>query len=288
MVDATSITDAGFTADTDLDFTAPQDGSTGAALDGNIVANQANPSDTITGISWAPGQTLWLRWTDINDASNDDGLGIDNLSFSATASSTGNSGDYDNNMSVDAADYVLWRKTFNESVPANTGADGDGDGTIDDGDYDHWRARFGNTVPGAGASQAVAVESIQVVVPAPEPSLVAAVSADSGLESSAKASVATSVAARSEALGSFAASGEESSVAKRRSNGASGFGARAGDAGQFARIRDLILTRLQQKSQDVAPSSEDTSGDGTDSEATDRCFAALAGELANRWSGLKS
>ena len=61
-------------------------------------------------------------------------------------------GDYNMNGKVDAADYVVWRKTLNQpAVPAGSGADGDGDGTIDPGDLDFWRARFGNNVPGPGS-----------------------------------------------------------------------------------------------------------------------------------------
>jgi hypothetical protein len=62
-------------------------------------------------------------------------------------------GDYNLDGIVDAADYVVWRKTFNESVePDGSGADGDGDGVIDDGDYDFWRAHFGEIVPGSGGA----------------------------------------------------------------------------------------------------------------------------------------
>jgi hypothetical protein len=60
-------------------------------------------------------------------------------------------GDYNGNGIVDAADYVVWRKTLNQpAVPAGSGADGDADGTIDPGDYDFWSARFGDVVAGAG------------------------------------------------------------------------------------------------------------------------------------------
>jgi|GEM_PF-1069453 len=52
-------------------------------LNGNLAVNRANKSATITGISWAPGTNLVLRWRDPNDAGQDDGLGIDDFSFSA-------------------------------------------------------------------------------------------------------------------------------------------------------------------------------------------------------------
>jgi hypothetical protein len=61
------------------------------------------------------------------------------------------SGDYNGNGVVDAADYVVWRKTLDEMVsPAGSGADGNRNGTIDSGDLAYWKARFGNTVAGKG------------------------------------------------------------------------------------------------------------------------------------------
>ena len=50
-----------------------------------------------------------------------------------------NRGDYNSDGIVDMADYVVWRKTFNEPVtPAGRGADGDTDGSVDDGDLAVW------------------------------------------------------------------------------------------------------------------------------------------------------
>ncbi|HVT28127.1 MAG TPA: dockerin type I domain-containing protein [Lacipirellulaceae bacterium] len=68
-------------------------------------------------------------------------------------------GDYNGNGFVDAADYVIWRKSFNQSVSVHgSGADGDSDGMIDAGDYTYWRQRFGNaTGNGSGFVQATAV-----------------------------------------------------------------------------------------------------------------------------------
>lgn len=58
------------------------------------------------------------------------------------------SGDYNGNGVVDAADYVLWRKTENTS---NLMADGSGDEQVNNDDYLYWRQRFGtNTLGGAG------------------------------------------------------------------------------------------------------------------------------------------
>ena len=61
----------------------------------------------------------------------------------------GLTGDYNNNGTVDAADYVLWRNggpLMNDSTPAGVGPE----------DYGVWRANFGRTAgPGSAAATAV-------------------------------------------------------------------------------------------------------------------------------------
>ena len=72
-------------------------------------------------------------------------------------------GDYNGNGTVDAADYVVWRKMLNQAVTPGSGADGTGpggtpDGVVNDLDYGFWRSRFGSTSAAAGtASEASAV-----------------------------------------------------------------------------------------------------------------------------------
>src|SRR5262249_11759840 len=56
------------------------------------------------------------------------------------------------NNNVDAADYVLFRKTLGSSVPASSGADGSGNGAVDQADYNVWRTHFGASLPSSGAS----------------------------------------------------------------------------------------------------------------------------------------
>ncbi|MCI0333391.1 MAG: PEP-CTERM sorting domain-containing protein [Planctomycetes bacterium] len=66
-------------------------------------------------------------------------------------------GDYNRNGVVEAADYVVWRKTLGD-VGMDLLADGNGNDEIDAGDFDVWRAHFGNTfVPGAGGGSASGV-----------------------------------------------------------------------------------------------------------------------------------
>lgn len=82
-IGAASLTSGSYVNDTTLDFTAlVNNTSADAAKDGNNASfRTAGITDTLTGLSWGVGQSLWLRWTDINDPGNDDGLGVDNVSF---------------------------------------------------------------------------------------------------------------------------------------------------------------------------------------------------------------
>ncbi|HEY3392944.1 MAG TPA: hypothetical protein VGK58_09570, partial [Lacipirellulaceae bacterium] len=62
-------------------------------------------------------------------------------------------GDYNANGTVDAADYVVWRKTSGQSGvrPAadGTGPTGAADGIVDELDYQLWQANFGASMSGA-------------------------------------------------------------------------------------------------------------------------------------------
>jgi autotransporter-associated beta strand protein len=80
-----SILSAGFTNAPALNFTAPVTTGTSIALNGNDPANQTPIVAAVTGLNWAPGQTLVIRWTDVDDGGNDDGIAIDDLTFSASA-----------------------------------------------------------------------------------------------------------------------------------------------------------------------------------------------------------
>lgn len=72
-----------YTAASALNFTSPTAAPLNSALDGNLAINQTAKSATITGINWGIGQTLVLKWTAQELSGQDDGLAIDNLSFSA-------------------------------------------------------------------------------------------------------------------------------------------------------------------------------------------------------------
>jgi glucose/arabinose dehydrogenase len=70
-------------------------------------------------------------------------------------------GDFNSDGSVDAADYIVWRKTLGTTgIPAYFGADGDGDTTIDQDDYTVWRNHFGLMLSAAGAGSAASRTSV--------------------------------------------------------------------------------------------------------------------------------
>jgi GH25 family lysozyme M1 (1,4-beta-N-acetylmuramidase) len=67
-------------------------------------------------------------------------------------------GDYNHNATVDASDYVTWRKEmslptgqYNAYSVTFLGADGNLSNKVDAGDYTYWRSQFGKTLSGSGA-----------------------------------------------------------------------------------------------------------------------------------------
>lgn len=70
-----------------LDFTSPTVGATAAALNGNDPANQQGVSGTVNSLNLVSNQELWVRFIDLNDAGNDHGLAVDNLSLTGIFSS---------------------------------------------------------------------------------------------------------------------------------------------------------------------------------------------------------
>jgi hypothetical protein len=79
-VGGASVADTGFTTVSALGY----DGTTGTAA-ANPSVTDTGVSSTVTGLSWAPGQTLVIRWTQASGTSGGEGLGITNVNFSARA-----------------------------------------------------------------------------------------------------------------------------------------------------------------------------------------------------------
>lgn len=55
------------------------------ALNGNLALNQVAVLGSVGGLNWAPGQTLVLRWALSEGSGQDNGMGIDNVQFTAQA-----------------------------------------------------------------------------------------------------------------------------------------------------------------------------------------------------------
>jgi hypothetical protein len=105
----------------------------------------------------------------VDVANNDTQVGgLFEFEFTAT-SPTPITGDYNGNGTVDAADYVVWRKSVGQTG-AGLPADGDGDMDVDEADYGVWRANFGETaappvatsVLGSGDSKTAAAANVTV------------------------------------------------------------------------------------------------------------------------------
>jgi hypothetical protein len=60
-------------------------------------------------------------------------------------------GDYNHNLIVDAADYVVWRNQLG-STGSGLAADGNGDNMVNQLDYSVWKANYGATAGGAAAA----------------------------------------------------------------------------------------------------------------------------------------
>jgi hypothetical protein len=67
-----------------FNWTSPVSGSTATAVDGNTAGRAAGRGGVVN-TAWAAGDTLWVRWIELNDVGNDHGLAIDNLSLSVAA-----------------------------------------------------------------------------------------------------------------------------------------------------------------------------------------------------------
>jgi arabinogalactan endo-1,4-beta-galactosidase len=72
-------------------------------------------------------------------------------------------GDYNQDGSVDAADYLVWRKTLSSTTDLRANGDNTeaSAGIIDQADFDFWRARFGNTR-----------RTLQTTAAVPEPAII--------------------------------------------------------------------------------------------------------------------
>jgi hypothetical protein len=147
-----------------------------------------NPATNAGQVEWSMTLDSTLGMPIVADANGDGELEIIVVSSAGTVYGIGQRattipGDYDQNGSVDAADYTIWRDTLNST--SDLRADGNHNLVVDRADYDVWKSHFGITTneTGSGSIAAtleddlvdlpVVVESIAVSTnsqsPAPPP-----------------------------------------------------------------------------------------------------------------------
>jgi hypothetical protein len=133
-------------APAELVYTVTGGPSHGTLLVNSIPASQFSQADINVGlVSYAHNESP--NFFDNFTFTVDDGIG-------AAAAGTFDiviepyPGDYNRDRKVDAADYVVWRKTLGATgLNSYTGADGDGDGDVDSDDLAVWKAHYGEALP---------------------------------------------------------------------------------------------------------------------------------------------
>jgi hypothetical protein len=152
-------------------------------------------------------------------------------------------GDYNRDQSVDAADYVFWRKFAGTPVATPyAGADGSGNLLIDTDDEDVWTTHFGSPSPTgdspvAGAALAQAQESVAAFSGEPAVGNATSASAESSPDDAANVAASAEVHARSFEV--FQPRGIRSRIVRDRES------ARA-DATAHNRLHEALRTWLSQ------------------------------------------
>ena len=96
------------------------------------------------------------------------GLGWDTSSLLVTGElavlSVGLPGDYNNDGTVDAADYTVWRDNLGAADETALNGNGDGMNGVDEADYALWKANYGTTLGTGSAALAQAVPEPATIV----------------------------------------------------------------------------------------------------------------------------
>lgn len=80
-LDATALNNGTWVDVDALDFIAPVTTGTVGLRDGNAAENRTLVSGSLDGLALAPGETVWIRWSDFNAAGADDGLAVDDFTL---------------------------------------------------------------------------------------------------------------------------------------------------------------------------------------------------------------
>ncbi len=107
-----------------LDFAGPKVSGAPSSLDGNEASNRNSISAIISGITLSPGQEIWFRWVDEDDAGTDHGLAIDDFTITANGPTcyyrSQGSGDWNNSaLWQQSDDSILWTQAVDAPTKIN-------------------------------------------------------------------------------------------------------------------------------------------------------------------------
>jgi hypothetical protein len=259
------------------------------ALQSGSPAIDAGDAAAVAGVGTVPlYDQRGNPFTRVFDGDNAGGARIDVGAFESIPEDAVHAlfGDYNRNGSVDAADYILWRKTLGLSgLAAFSGADGDGNGVIGQGDYAVWRAHFGQMLPGAAAGASNAARLELTVAPIGEAASSATSEVAMAVPTTAKVVSDTEPSLAKPGVGSelvWFADAEGSPRARARQDAVTTWGradALPHDSGLLAWLSSPRFNKLPE-AEDIGSSrhsSEDvTQDDGSEANSVDEIFAGLA------------
>ena len=136
--DALDLSTGTWTGVAALNFVTPVTATTGAK-DGNAAANRTALSSSIAALAIPNGATFWIRWTDTNATSSDDGLAVDDLSVTPQGGGPANLSVDD--VSLNEGNTGTTNFTFTVSLSSPAGVGGvtfdiaTADGTAQDGNH---------------------------------------------------------------------------------------------------------------------------------------------------------
>jgi serralysin len=137
-----------FNANARNDLTLSIFASNGTTLLGSANLTGAGGVESLSDLSLATAGKYYARITGA-----DDNVQLYQLQLATQALVTLLVGDYNQDGTVDAADYSVWRNSLGQTG-TSLAADGDGNGRIDAADFALWKSHFGMSSGAGGGSLA--------------------------------------------------------------------------------------------------------------------------------------